>query len=178
MTTVGLNSMDWATVLYELGPVWLPTITDLDARLWSNPPARIADINCGLGWSSISMAKAYLKVHVDGFDLDEASIEIAWANAHREKLMDRITFHVRDVGDGVLNGRYDLVTAFKGRRTMNNPVDVLATMWRLAGNQGTVLVMEQPTSDSLYQVAVAAGFREVEILPIKNNFFQFYRLHR
>src|SRR5919198_2035844 len=48
-----------------LGNTWLPAIPEVDARLRSEPPARIADLGCGAGWSSIAMAQAYPKVVVD-----------------------------------------------------------------------------------------------------------------
>jgi SAM-dependent methyltransferase len=120
---------------------------DLHARLQSDPPARVADIGCGGGWSSIGMALAYPKVRVDGFDLDEASVELAWANARQAGLTDRFTFHVRDVGGDSLNGHYDLVTAFECLHDMGNPVGVLRTMHRLAGDEGSVLVMDERVGD-------------------------------
>ena len=49
---------------------WLPAIADVDSRLRAAPPARVADIACGTGWSSIAMAQAYSMITVDGFDLD------------------------------------------------------------------------------------------------------------
>src|SRR5688572_6386258 len=42
-----------------LGKEWLPSIADVHARLQADPPARVADIGCGAGWSSIALAKAY-----------------------------------------------------------------------------------------------------------------------
>jgi 2-polyprenyl-3-methyl-5-hydroxy-6-metoxy-1,4-benzoquinol methylase len=164
--------------LHDLESKWLPAIADLDARLRQNPPARIANIGCGAGWSSIGIAKAYPKVRVDGFDQDETTIKNAWANARQEKLTDRITFHRRDVADGILNGRYDLVVAFDCIHLMSRPVSVLATMLRLAGDNGIVIVMDEPNSDSLRRLALAATFREVESLAIAHDFYQLYRLHR
>jgi hypothetical protein len=49
---------------------WLPAIADVDQRLRREPPARVADLACGAGWSSIAIAQAYPLVRVDGFDLD------------------------------------------------------------------------------------------------------------
>jgi hypothetical protein len=57
---------------HQLGQEWLPAMADVHARLLAEPPARVADIGMGLGWSSIAIATAYPKVRVDGFDLDEA----------------------------------------------------------------------------------------------------------
>jgi hypothetical protein len=52
---------------------WIPAMPEVDARLKADPPARIADIGMGQGWSSIALARGYPQVRVDGFDLDEAS---------------------------------------------------------------------------------------------------------
>ena len=62
--------MNRAMFLKLMGSEWLPSIPDLHARLKSDPPAHVADIGCGLGWSSIGIARAYPKVYVDGYDLD------------------------------------------------------------------------------------------------------------
>src|SRR5215207_11645495 len=48
-----------------MGTEWLPTVSDAHKRLRADPPARVADIGCGAGWSSISIARAYPKVRVD-----------------------------------------------------------------------------------------------------------------
>jgi len=65
----------------ELAASWLPTVPELHTRLRADPPARVAEIAWGAGWASIALAQAYPKVHVDGFDLDAASIERAARNA-------------------------------------------------------------------------------------------------
>src|ERR1700675_4380582 len=56
---------------------WLPRIPALHERLLAGPPARVVDVGCGTGWSSIAIAKAYPNVTVDGIDPDEISIELA-----------------------------------------------------------------------------------------------------
>lgn len=215
----GQAGMNRNLFLYELGQKYLPAVPDLHHRLLADPPARVADIGCGVGWSSIGMALAYPNVQVDGFDLDTPSIEEAWANAHAYGLGDRLTFHARDAASESLNGRYDLVTAFECIHDLGNPVGALRTMRRLAGDQGTVIVMDervgdtftahgsevewmmygwsvlhclpvgmadsQPSAgtgtvmrtDTLRRYAWEAGFRAVEVLPIENFFFRFYRLH-
>ena len=60
-----------------LGKEWLPSIQEVHERLLADPPARVADIACGQGRSSIEIARAYPKVLVDGIDSDHASIERA-----------------------------------------------------------------------------------------------------
>ena len=99
-----------------MGPLvreWLPSIRDIDERLRADPPARIADVGCGLGWSSIAMAGAYPKVTVDGLDLDAMSVEIASRNAADAGLGDRVRFVAADAASPTLRGRYDLVTIFE-----------------------------------------------------------------
>jgi ubiquinone/menaquinone biosynthesis C-methylase UbiE len=203
--------------LQQLGTEWLPAIPDVHARLQAEPPALVADIGCGLGWSSIGIAQAYPNVQVDGFDLDGPSIEMARDNLAGLGLDGRVNFHERDAGDPSLAGRYDLVTAFECVHDMSDPVSALRTARRLAGEQGAVLVVdervgdvftpngnevewmmygwsvlhclpvgmaEEPSAatgtvmrtDTLRQYAREAGFREVEVLPIENFFFRFYRL--
>ena len=60
-----------------LGSEWLPAIPEVHARLQADPPARVADVACGQGFSTMAIARAYPNALVDGIDLDEASIEAA-----------------------------------------------------------------------------------------------------
>src|SRR5215218_11498550 len=53
---------------------WFPAVPAIHDRLNDEPPARVADLACGLGRSSIAIARGYPKVKVDGIDLDQASI--------------------------------------------------------------------------------------------------------
>ena len=95
----GQAGMNRAMFLRQLGSEWLPSISDVHQRLMADPPARVADIGCGGGWSSIGIAQAYPKVHVDGYDLDEPSVNLAQANVTEAGLSDRVSIHRRDAGD-------------------------------------------------------------------------------
>jgi 2-polyprenyl-3-methyl-5-hydroxy-6-metoxy-1,4-benzoquinol methylase len=144
----GQAGINRAMFLKQLGSEWLPAMPDVHARLLADPPARIADLGCGAGWSGIGMARSYPKVIVDGFDLDEASIALARANAEAAGLADRVQFHVRDAGDARLAGRYDLVTALECLHDMAQPVGALKTMRQLAGNKGAVLVVDERVGEA------------------------------
>jgi 2-polyprenyl-3-methyl-5-hydroxy-6-metoxy-1,4-benzoquinol methylase len=198
-----------------MGTEWLPAIPDVHERLQADPPARVADIGCGTGWSSISMARAYPKVRVDGFDLEEGSI--AEANAEAEGLTDRVTFQLRDAADPEFSGSYDLAIAIECIHDMSRPVEALRAMRSIVCNDGVVLVVdervgeefrapsdeterlmygysivhclpvgmaEQPSAGTgtvmrpatLRHYATEAGFSGVEILPIDNELWRFYRL--
>ena len=213
----GQEGINRTMFLQELGQAWLPAIADVHERLISDPPARVADVGCGAGWSAIGIAQSYPKVQVDGFDLDEASVEIAHANALEAGLTERVHFHVRDAADPQLAGRYDLVAAFECLHDMSRPVEGLKAMRSLAGDDGTVLVVDErvgeefsttgndidrmmygwsilhclpvgkadePSAETgtvmrppvLRRYAEEAGFKGVEVLPIENLFFRFYRL--
>jgi SAM-dependent methyltransferase len=143
----GQGAMNRSTFLQEIGSSWLPSIPDLHSRLQADPPARVADFGCGVGWSSIGIAQTYPKVLVDGYDLDAPSIDAANANARDMNISDRVKFHVRDAGDLALAGQYDLVTAFECVHDMSNPVAALQSMRRLAGRGGTVLIVDERVGD-------------------------------
>jgi 2-polyprenyl-3-methyl-5-hydroxy-6-metoxy-1,4-benzoquinol methylase len=141
----GANRPQYANLL---GREWLPSIPDVHERLGAEPGAVVADLACGVGWSSIAIARAYPEVRVDGYDLDEASIQAANTNAAEAGLSDRVTFHVRDAGDSALAGRYDLVTVFEAIHDMSRPVEALRTARSLAGDDGSVLVVDEKVADS------------------------------
>lgn len=215
----GQARINRASFLQLIGTEWLPAMPDVHARLQSGAPARVADIGCGAGWSCIGIAQAYPGAHVDGFDLDEASVAMARQHVREAGLTDRVTISARDAGDPALAGRYDLVTAFECLHDMADPVSALRSMRRLAGDDGAVLVVDERVgdtftprgndvegmmygwsilhclpvgmaegpsaetgtvmrADTLRRYACAAGFADVEVLPIENLFFRFYRLRR
>jgi len=159
--------------LYEnlLGSEWFPAVADLDERLRSDPPARVADIACGGGRSSIAIARAYPKVHVDGIDLDGPSIELARRTLAGSGVEDRVTFAVRDAADPELEGQYDLVTIFEALHDMSRPVDVLRALRSLLAEGGAVVVCDERTGESFTAPAeelerLYYGFSVLHCLPV------------
>jgi len=126
---------------------WLPTMPDVVARLQSGG-ARVADIGCGCGWSSIAIARAFDGVTVDGFDLDEASIADARENARAHGVADRVHFAVRDAADAA-RGAYDLVCCFEALHDMAHPVAALAAMRAMAAPGAAVFVVDERAADAL-----------------------------
>src|ERR671910_2484883 len=154
-----------------IGTEWLPAIQDIHERLQADPPARVADIGCGAGWSSISIVRAYPKVRVDGFDLDEDSIAEAKANAEAEELTDRVTFQVRDAADPELSGRYDLAIAIECIHDMGRPVEALRAMRSMVGNHGAVLVVDERVGEDFTAPSdeierLMYGYSIVHCLPV------------
>jgi hypothetical protein len=120
-----------------LGSEWLPSVPDVHERLLADPPARVADIGCGAGWSSIAIARAYPNVRVAG------------------------SFHAP--GDDTERLMYGWSVLF-----------CLPTGLADEPSVGTGTVMRQQT---LRRYATEAGYADVEILPIENDLWRFYRLH-
>lgn len=143
----GQARMNRPSFLQLLGEEWLPSILDVHNCL-QGEGSRVADIGCGHGWSAIGIAQSYPEVHVDGYDLDEASVAAANKHVSDAGLNERITVHHRDAADPDIEGDYDLVTAFECVHDLSNPVGVLKTARRLTGKDGTVLIMDERTSDT------------------------------
>jgi SAM-dependent methyltransferase len=131
-----------------LGSEWFPAIPDVHERLQADPPARVADVACGQGFSTIAIARAYPKAQVDGLDLDEASIAAAQENLTASGVEDRVTFHHRDAADPGLKGQYDLVYMHESLHDMSYPVDVLRACRGLLAEGGSVVVGDERVPDS------------------------------
>jgi len=130
-----------------LATEWLAAMPDVVARLRSGG-ARIADVGCGSGWSSIALARGFDDVAVDGYDLDDASIDDARINARDAGVADRVDFAVRDAADAP-SGRYDLVCCFEALHDMAHPVEALAAMRAMTAPGGTVFVVDERAADAL-----------------------------
>ena len=126
---------------------WLGAIPPVHERLLAEPPARIADVACGEGRSTIAIARGYSKVHVDGIDMDAASIEAARRHLADSDLDDRVTFHRRDAADEELAGHYDLVYIHEALHDMSYPVTVLAACRTLLADGGCVIVGDERVPD-------------------------------
>lgn len=127
---------------------WLPALGDLHRRLEAGEPLRILDVGCGEGWAAIYLAEAYPAVHVEGFDLDEASIARARAHAAQRGVLGRVTFEVRDVTDASISGPYDLAMCCEVIHDLSDPVGALTTMRRVTGETGAVLVIDERVAES------------------------------
>jgi len=169
-TREGIAEMNRPMFINLLGQAWLPSISEIHARLQADPPARVLDAGCGTGWSSIAIARAYPNAIVHGFDADEASITTARANAAAAGLGDRVTFAVRDASRPGIDGRFDLVTAFETVHDMGRPVAALAEMRDLLAEDGVVLVADERVGETFAAPGDAIerlnyGFSALHCLP-------------
>jgi 2-polyprenyl-3-methyl-5-hydroxy-6-metoxy-1,4-benzoquinol methylase len=136
-----------AVFLNLLGTKWLPAIADVHQRLCRQPPARVADLACGSGWSSIAIALAYPLVRVDGFDLDPDVIAAAHHNAGQAGVAGRVAFDVTDASGPGWSGRYDLVTIFEGLHDMSRPADALRAARGMLRQSGSVVIADELVRD-------------------------------
>lgn len=136
--------------LHMLATAWLPALPDVHRHLLTAPAARIADIGCGSGWSTIALARAYPNARIDGVDADEVSIAAARRNAAEAGVADRVTFTVADAeAPGLKVGVYDLVVAFDVVHELAHPVAALEAARQLLAPGGAVLIADGATSDEL-----------------------------
>lgn len=167
----GQAAMTRPMLVHQLTQEWIPAMPEIAARLQADPLARVADIGMGQGWSSIALARGFPTIHVDGFDLDDASVAAAQANAREAGVDDRVTFQVRDAGDPELAGAYDLALAVECVHDMSDPVSVLSAMRRLVGEGGTVLIVDERVPDTFAPNGDAVermmyGFSVLHCLPV------------
>lgn len=109
----------------------------------SRPGARLVDVACGHGWSTIALARAYPDAHVDGVDLDGPSVEAARRHAEG---MPRVAFHLARGED--LMGRYDAAFVFEALHDMPDPVAVLAAIRRSLAPDGVAVIMDEAVADA------------------------------
>jgi precorrin-6B methylase 2 len=130
-----------------LGQDYLTSVPELDAIL-SRPNARVADLGCGGGWSSIAIARAYPGASVDGYDVDAPSIEQATHAADSAGLSTRVQFFALDAARlSKAKARYELVTIFEALHDVPDPIGVLRSALQMLRAGGVVLVMDERVAD-------------------------------
>jgi SAM-dependent methyltransferase len=125
---------------------WIPSLDGVEAKLKAG--ARVADVGCGHGASTILMAKAFPKSTFLGFDYHGRSIEFARSAASEAGLADRVTFEVAKAKDYPGND-YDLVTFFDCLHDMGDPVGAAAHVLQSLKSDGTWMIVEPYAGDKL-----------------------------
>jgi SAM-dependent methyltransferase len=123
---------------------WLPALDGVTAKLERG--ARVADIGCGHGASTVLMAKAYPNSRFVGSDYHEGSIETARTRAAEAGVSDRIDFRTESAqqysGDG-----YDLVTMFDCLHDMGDPLGAARQVRQALAPDGTWMIVEPMAGD-------------------------------
>jgi SAM-dependent methyltransferase len=133
---------------------WIPALDGVQAKLEAG--ARVADVGCGHGASTILMAQAYPNSSVVGFDYHQPSIERAQKAAAKAGVADRCRFQVAAASDYPGAG-YDLVAIFDALHDMGDPVGAAAHIRQTLAPDGTFLLVEPYASDRLEDNLTSVG---------------------
>ncbi|HSQ03885.1 MAG TPA: class I SAM-dependent methyltransferase, partial [Burkholderiales bacterium] len=127
---------------------WIPALQDVKDKL--DGGARVADVGCGHGASTIIMARAYPNSEFFGFDYHEPSIRHAQDAAKRAGVADRIRFEVANAKE--YPGRdYDFVAVFDCLHDMGDPVGAASHVRESLRPDGTWMIVEPFAGDRLEQ---------------------------
>jgi SAM-dependent methyltransferase len=130
----------------NLVSAWIPALRDVEGKLKAG--ARVADVGCGKGASTILMAKAFPKSQFFGFDYHDQSIEAARESARRNGVADRVTFNVAKAKE--FPGKdYDFVAVFDCLHDMGDPVGAAAHVRQSLAKDGTWMIVEPFANDQL-----------------------------
>lgn len=125
---------------------WIPALGDVQRKLEAG--ARVADVGCGKGASTLLLAKAFPNSRFYGFDYHDKSVEAARGYAKRDGLGDRVTFEVSEAK--TFPGKdYDFVAVFDCLHDMGDPVGAAAHVRRSLANDGTWMIVEPFANDQL-----------------------------
>jgi SAM-dependent methyltransferase len=125
---------------------WIPALSSVKDRLEAG--ARVADVGCGIGASTLLMAQAFPKSKFFGFDYHDKSIEAAREAAKRNGLADRVTFEVAKAKE--FPGRdYDFVAVFDCLHDMGDPIGAAAHVRQSLAKDGTWMIVEPFANDDL-----------------------------
>lgn len=127
---------------------WIPALDGVESRLRQG--AKVADIGCGHGASTIIMAQAYPQSTFYGFDYHEGSIEAARKSADRAGVGDRCTFDIASA-KAYPGAGYDLVACFDCLHDMGDPVGASRHILQSLKADGTWLIVEPFAHDDLAQ---------------------------
>ena len=123
---------------------WLPALRGMVPRLEAG--AKVADVGCGVGFSTLIMAQAFPNSRFIGYDFHAPSIDQANAHAAAHGLSDRVRFEcasAKDIGDG----EFDLITMFDCLHDMGDPRGCARHMRGLLKSDGLWMIVEPIAGD-------------------------------
>ena len=130
----------------SLAQKWLPALDGVVERLEAG--AKVADVGCGYGHSTVLMAKAFTRSTFHGFDTHRGSIEAAREVARDGEVEDRVAFEVCEAGS-IPNEQFDLVCFFDCLHDMGDPVAALRRVRETLKPGGSVMIVEPAAADSV-----------------------------
>jgi 2-polyprenyl-3-methyl-5-hydroxy-6-metoxy-1,4-benzoquinol methylase len=125
---------------------WIPALEGVEAKLRSG--AKVADVGCGHGASTILMAQAYPKSSFIGFDYHQGSIDAATERAKKAGVADRVKFAVGRAKD-YPGSDYDFVTFFDCLHDMGDPAGASKHVHQSLKKDGVWMIVEPFAGDKL-----------------------------
>ncbi|HEX3860453.1 MAG TPA: class I SAM-dependent methyltransferase [Stellaceae bacterium] len=125
---------------------WLPALDGVVEKLERG--AKVADVGCGHGWSTVLMAKAFPNSQFIGYDFHAESIAAAQAHAAAHGVTDNVVFEVGTAKDFSAVG-LDLVTFFDCLHDMGDPAGAAAHVRRSLKPDGSWMIVEPMAGDRL-----------------------------
>jgi SAM-dependent methyltransferase len=123
---------------------WLPALQGVEEKLETG--AKVADVGCGVGFSTILMAQAYPNASFIGYDFHEPSIEEAKSHGRAHGADDRVKFVAATAKD-IRDTDFDLVTSFDCLHDMGDPRGCADNMRRILKKDGTWMIVEPIAGD-------------------------------
>jgi ubiquinone/menaquinone biosynthesis C-methylase UbiE len=130
----------------NLIPSWIPSLDGVEDKLRAG--ARVADIGCGLGASTILLGQQYPNSRLAGSDYHDQSIELARKRASDAGVADRVTFEVATASSFSGVG-YDLAATFDCLHDMGDPLAAATHVRQALKPDGTWLIVEPLASDDV-----------------------------
>ena len=125
---------------------WIPALEGVEEKLRAG--AKVADVGCGHGASTIIMAREYPNSTFTGFDYHDASVSAARRAAEKAGVSDRCAFEVAPA-EGYPGEDYDLVTIFDALHDMGDPVGAAEHVRSSLNPDGTWMIVEPFAGDRL-----------------------------
>jgi SAM-dependent methyltransferase len=125
---------------------WIPALDGVEEKLERG--AKVADVGCGHGASTLIMAEAFPNSQFVGFDYHPASIARARDLAREADLGERVSFAVAAAHD-YPGSDYDLVCVFDCLHDMGDPVGASAHVHETLASDGTWMIVEPFAGDTV-----------------------------
>jgi 2-polyprenyl-3-methyl-5-hydroxy-6-metoxy-1,4-benzoquinol methylase len=122
----------------------LPALQGTSEKLKSG--AKVADVGCGVGFSTLLMARAFPNSQFIGYDFHEPSVHEARRHAEEHGMGDRVRFEAASAKD-IKETEFDLVTSFDCLHDMGDPRGCAAHMRRILKKDGTWMIVEPIAGD-------------------------------
>jgi SAM-dependent methyltransferase len=123
---------------------WIPALDGVEAKLTAG--ARVADVGCGHGASTLLMGEAFPASSIVGFDYHPASVDLARKRAVEAGLANRVSFEVASAAD-FPGTDYDLVTIFDALHDMPDPLGAAKHIREVLKEDGALLLVEPMAGD-------------------------------